>query len=75
MVPHLGDCQMALHMQQLVLQEKNPQITQPQNHTTQSLYSNIARHGTLPKPHFWGRERQLIIYSRMLFHGERGESL
>ena len=69
MVPHLGDCQMALHMQQLVLQEKNPKITQL------SLYSNIARHGTLPKPHFWGRERQLIIYSRTQFHGERGESL
>ena len=28
----------------------NPKITQL------SLYSNIARHGTLPKPHFWGRD-------------------
>lgn len=54
----------------LFYRTRTPKITQL------SLYSNMARRGTLPKPHFWGRERQLYnLLQNAISWGKRWKSL
>lgn len=73
MFPHLGEGQMPLHVQQFVLQEKNPKIMKLGVYT--GTQEDMTYFPSLTAERERERESELIIYSGMQYHEGRGEGL